>query len=102
MKKYIPNTIKVLSFIPLFYAAGGIDYQGSEKPAESKMHTSPVLQIDNVPHGVEGTLDSYLREENVIDRVSYNKASKVLCQLNPHSGSIMGDCNNLGDYDSGF
>lgn len=101
MKKYIPNSIKVLlSFIPLFYTVGCIDQQGSEKPAESEMHTYAVLQIDKVPLGKEGTLDSYLREEKIEDRVSYQGISKVLCKLNEDNPiAMMDSCQDLGDYD---
>ena len=101
MKKYIPNTIKVLlSFIPLFYATGCIDHQGSEEPAESKAQTYAVLQIDKVPSGKEGTLDSYLTKENIADRVSYNGISKVLSKLNlDNPRAIVGSCQDLGDYD---
>ncbi|MCK5025085.1 MAG: hypothetical protein KAS15_00730 [Nanoarchaeota archaeon] len=101
MKKYIPNSIKVLlSFIPLFYTVGCIDQQGSEKPAEPKAQTYAVLQIDKLPQGIEGTLDSYLTEEKIEDRVSYHGISKVLCELNQDKpGAMMGSCQDLGDYD---
>jgi len=101
MKKYIPNTIKVLlSFIPLFYTVGCIDQQGSETPAEPETQTYAVLQIDKVPSGKEGTLDSYLREEKIEDRVSYHGISKVLCELNQDNPiAMMDSCQGLGEYD---
>ncbi|MEA3514279.1 MAG: hypothetical protein U9R34_02300 [Nanoarchaeota archaeon] len=102
MKKYIPNIIKVLlSFIPLFYAAGcDCGFQEPKEQVKHKMHTYAVLQVDKIPSGKEGTLDSYLRGEKIEDRVSYNGISKVLCKLNQDNPvAIMDSCQDLGDYE---